>query len=237
VSARHAGYQEAVQADDIEAAVCDELVDASCEMASAAERLLKRVEPPLPLRDAWFVAEAVLEEQERSSGLEHAPHLAHRSVDVRYRAHREGADGAIEPVVFEGQAFGAELRALDGEARHGDTLGDSLRHQVFGIDHGEFRYTVRIARKVQAGAEAEFEHFATRVLEGGRPLGRDHLRAHTPVEEAPEDPVGETHASLVSDSQRVGNRTKARRPLSTREAARVGIQEKLAGEDASEPDH
>src|SRR5208282_6869319 len=98
---RHSPDHIAVEPRDLEPCGGDKLIYAPRKMASAADHALNRIQSPLPLRDRGFVAEAMLEEQERSSRLEHPAHLTQRRRRIGNRAQGEGAYRAVELAVLD----------------------------------------------------------------------------------------------------------------------------------------
>ncbi len=102
----------------------------------------------------------MFEKDVNSSGPENPAYFRQGGRRIGNRAKRQGRHDAVEPADGERQVLAGPLDALNRKARCRNPLGNLRRQHLLGVERHQARYASRVVRQVEAGAEADFEHFS-----------------------------------------------------------------------------
>jgi hypothetical protein len=177
----------------------DQRLDVPVQATAIGESHLQAVQAALPLLDARLRAEAVFEEQKCAARFQYPVHFPKRLADILDATQRKRADGAIEPAVVEREPFTFEDVLVNLDSRLLDAFLRQPVHSGVRIDRRELADALGVVRKVQAGAEADFENVPMSTGEQFSPMSGEQGLVQMEVTEAGEDYLRvEAHRRLLT---------------------------------------
>ena len=107
----------------------------------------------------------MLDEEEGSVGLQHAPDLGERLVLIRDRAEDERRNDGVERCVLERQRFRARLHGTERSAGFLAAPSRTLQQCTAGLRQNELRDGVRVVPDVEPRSGTDLEHAAACVAQ------------------------------------------------------------------------
>ena len=180
----HALHLKPVQSNDLESALLNQLIDSTVQIAAAADDVLNRIQSVLPDDNLLVVAPAMLKEEKAAGRSQDAFDFPQGLDGIGDSAQCPGTDHRVELVVAIGKLFCCHMLKVKRERHRRRSRSDSVRENANRVDNRQARDVCRVVRKIETGAEADFQDRTTRFLEKSLPQQLKLLAAHHPVHEA-----------------------------------------------------